>query len=249
MERDQLPETFNSLLDDISLLPHRLRADFYLFTCIFFSTVYQGQKLADQPYLRLLCSRVARFCTTFGSRLIINLPPQHLKTFTASVCAAAWMLARDPATKIIVVCNSEALARDIARHILTILQSKLYCRAFPGTRLAYETVMDLRTTAGGGVFAVPITGKFTGRGADVIIVDDPLQIDDASNIKLIHAINSLFETVVRSRLSNQKTGRILVVMHRLHSDDLSGHLLRQGGWDHLKLALIAVEDSTYEGDL
>ena len=104
--------------------------------------------------------------------------------------------------------------------------------------------MDFATTAGGGVFAAPVWGSITGRGADVIIVDDPLQIEDAGDLDKICEVNDYFTTVVESRLDDPARGRVMIIAHRLHEEDLSGHVLSQGGWKHLSLPLIATKKVT-----
>ena len=106
--------------------------------------------------------------------------------------------------------------------------------------------MDFATTAGGGVFAASINGSITGHGADVIIVDDPHNITDAGNPEQLERTINQFNTVIKSRLNNRKTGRILVIAHEISERDLSAHLLVQGKWDHVALPLIAMRDETYK---
>ena len=98
------------------------------------------------------------------------------------------------------------------------------------------------TTRGGGRFAVPVGGSFTGRGADIIIVDDPMKADDAQSEKARRAVNDWYGTTLLSRLDDKENGAIILVMQRLHEDDLAGKLLREGGWQHLDLPAIAQED-------
>ena len=108
--------------------------------------------------------------------------------------------------------------------------------------------MDFATTAGGALYAVSFGGSITGRGADVIIVDDPHDIKDAGSPQQLERSIELFETVLLSRLNNRKTGKVVVIAHRVHEDDLSGHLLRQGKWDHVVLPMVAMSDTTYDTD-
>jgi predicted phage terminase large subunit-like protein len=98
------------------------------------------------------------------------------------------------------------------------------------------------TTKGGGRFAVPVGGSFTGRGADVIIIDDPMKADDALSEKARRALNEWYATTLLSRLDDKQSGATILVMQRLHEDDLAGKLLREGGWRHLNLSAIAEID-------
>ncbi len=109
-------------------------------------------------------------------------------------------------------------------------------------RLSKDTETECVTTKNGGRFVVPVGGSFTGRGADVIIIDDPLKADDAQSDKARRVVNDWFSTTVLSRLDDKQKGAIIVVAQRLHEDDLPGRLLTEGGWHHLDLPAIAQED-------
>ncbi len=224
-----------------------LRKDFASFHRKAFQTLNAGKKLGDQPYLQHLCFTVDQLARGKLKRLVVNMPPRHLKTFTASVCGPAWMLAREPSTKIMILTNAESLAKEIAFHIRAIVQAPWYKEIF-ATRLAkgHSSVLDFATTAGGAVFAAPMWGSITGRGADVIIIDDPLRIEEASDLDKIEDVNDYFTTVVESRLDDPARGRVMIIAHRLHEDDLSGYVLAQGGWMHLSLPLIATQEVVCE---
>jgi hypothetical protein len=192
-----------------------------------------------------LAYELDQFANEDTRRLIINLPPGHLKTLLGSVSLAAWMLAHDPSLKIIIVSHAEHLSKAIARKIREIIQSGWFKELF-ATRIkkGYAEVTDFGTTSGGGVFVTSFHGRFTGRRADVIIVDDPHDIaDDLEQIE--NSIES-FSTVLLSRLNNRKNGRVLVVAHRVHERDLSAHLMRKEKWKQVVLPLVATKDQTYE---
>jgi predicted phage terminase large subunit-like protein len=105
---------------------------------------------------------------------------------------------------------------------------------------------DFATGAGGRLYAASIHGNFTGRGADLIIVDDPLPIAHAASLDKIHEVNRIFDEAVVSRLNNPSTGKILIIMHRLHEDDLCGHVLQTGAWSRTVLPLIAPRTRTFD---
>ena len=143
------------------------------------------------------------------------------------------------------VSYSHELAASFARQFRTVVTSEWYRALFPAMRLSKDTETECVTTKNGGRFVVPVGGSFTGRGADVIIIDDPLKADDAQSDKARRVVNDWFSTTVLSRLDDKQKGAIIVVAQRLHEDDLPGRLLTEGGWHHLDLPAIAQEDQEY----
>ena len=206
-----------------------------------------GTKLDHDGYLEYIATELMEFVDGNTRRLIVNLPPRHLKTLLFSVCLSAWKFAHQPSAKIMVVTYAEQLAESIARNIRSVLQSEWFKEAFQ-TRVAkdHSAVMDFATSDGGALYAVSFGGSITGRGADLIIVDDPHDIKDAGSPQQLERAIELFDTVVLSRLNNRKTGKVIVIAHRVHEDDLSGHLLRQGKWRHVVLPMVAMSDVAYD---
>ena len=207
-----------------------------------------AQSMPDDPYLQLLADRLAGVVTGKTKRLIVNLPPRHFKTWIGSVCLSAWILGRDPSAKILIVSYGQELADKIAHTIRGIMRSEWYRELFKKTRLAKSRskLVDFVTTAGGGVRSVSIEGGVTGHGADYIIIDDPTELKDCDNVRRLGRVVELFDGEILTRLNNPKRGRVLIIAHRVNEEDLSGHLLEQGRWEHLKLPLIAMRRRSYE---
>jgi predicted phage terminase large subunit-like protein len=107
-------------------------------------------------------------------------------------------------------------------------------------------VSDFATTQGGGVFATSVGGALAGRGADIIIFDDPLDLKDAGNDGQIELVNQRFNSLIMSRLNDPKTGRIVIIAHRLNDNDLCAHVRKQGDWRHVVLPLIAPRKKSYD---
>jgi hypothetical protein len=103
--------------------------------------------------------------------------------------------------------------------------------------------MELVTTAGGSRYACSVGGSLTGRGADLIIVDDPLKAEEAMSEPARRRVIDWFGGTLVTRLNDKERGPIITIMQRLHENDLAGHLIEQGGWEHLNLPAIAIEDS------
>src|SRR5262245_319775 len=102
--------------------------------------------------------------------------------------------------------------------------SDWYRALFPNVQFCKDTETECMTTRGGGRFVVPVGGSFTGRGADVIILDDVIKAEDAQSEKLRRAVNEWYGTTLVSRLNDKENGAIVLVMQRLHEDDLAGKL-------------------------
>jgi len=108
-------------------------------------------------------------------------------------------------------------------------------------RLTKRPVMDFETYAGGGRLSTSVGGVLTGRGGDWIIIDDPMKADDALSEVMRESTKEWFSNTLRQRADDDRT-RYIVVMQRLHEDDLAGHLLRTGDWEELRLPAIAICD-------
>lgn len=93
--------------------------------------------------------------------------------------------------------------------------------------------------------ATSVDGVLTGRGADLIIIDNPLKPNEALSDTTRQGVNGWFDGTLYSRLNDKSRGAIVLIMQRLHEDDLTGHLLDRGGWNHLSLSAIAERDETY----
>jgi len=117
----------------------------------------------------------------------------------------------------------------------------MYRRLFPRTRISSskDTEAEIRTTAGGSRLTTSVGGTLTGRGGNLLIIDDPLKPQDAQSESSRESVKQWYSNTLLSRLDHKSEGSIIVVMQRLHPDDLVGHLLEQGGWMHLNLPAIA----------
>jgi hypothetical protein len=230
-------------------LDSAIRTSLLAFAMKAYAQLHPGSHLEPHPYARYVTSYLERVAKSEVKRLCVALPPRHGKTYLASISFSAWLLAHDPSTKILLVSYGQELADKIAYDIRAILQSDWLCRLFK-TRITRNRsrLTDFVTTAGGGVRSVSVEGGVTGLGADIIIIDDPVQIKDCDNVKQIERINDLFDSEIRTRLNNPKRGAIVIVAHRLAENDLPGHVLAQGGWNSVQLPLIAPRSRTYRTD-
>jgi hypothetical protein len=137
-----------------------------------------------------------------------------------------------------------AADRDWALLVLAreVIEPNPWYKALFPTRLsARKAVNDFATTAGGVRMATSVGGVLTGRGADVIVIDDPLKPDQALSEVGRKTVNEWYDNTLLSRLNNKRTGCIIIVMQRLHQDDLVGHVLAQDDWTVFSFLAIAEE--------
>ena len=228
------------------LLEAILRTDLRSFIPKVFATVSPGEPYRHNWHIETIAYQLERVFLGETTRLLINQPPRSLKSICVSVAYVAWLLGRDPTRRVIAASYSGDFAAELHRQFRQVACSEWYAALFPHTRWAKETGLEFVTTLGGGRYATSVGGTLTGRGADLIIIDDPLNAADAQSEAARKRVINWFGGSLVSRLNDKRTGTIVAVMQRLHEDDLAGHVLRQGGWEHLDLPAIAVEEQVLQ---
>ena len=158
-----------------------------------------------------------------SKRLIVNMPPRHTKSEFASFLLPAWMIGNRPKLKIIQATHTAELAVRFGRKAKHLMDSEEYKDVFP-TRLQEDSKAAGRwqTAQGGEYFAVGVEGAVTGRGADLLIIDDPHSEQDAMNAKSLERAYEWYTSGPRQRL--QPGGVIVLVMTRWNTKDLTGRL-------------------------
>lgn len=230
--------------DPPALIRELLRRDFGSFLIRAFPYINGGAQIQYNWHLDAIAHQLARIMSGDNRRLLVTLPPRNLKSIAISVAWVAWMLGRDPTLNFVCVSYSGELAAKLARDCRAIINSAWFRELFPTSRISDKrsATHDFEMTAGGGRLATSITGTLTGRGGDIIIIDDPIKPDEAMSEATRNAVNEWFHSTLASRLNDKGKGAIITVMQRLHQYDLAGLLLETGEWDHLCLPAIATED-------
>jgi predicted phage terminase large subunit-like protein len=227
---------------EFRILQALLRNDFRAFLEKVFSTLTPGQRYVSGWPIDAVSWRLERVRRGEIRRLIINMPPRSLKSIAASVAFPAFVLGLDPSRRIICVSYSGDLAKKHSNDFRAVLESPWYPSCFPGTTIGRfkNSETEIELTARGFRLATSVGGTLTGRGGDMIVIDDPLKPDDALSEVKRSAANQWFTNTLLSRLDDKRTGAIVVVMQRVHIDDLTGFLLAQSDeWDVLSLPAIA----------
>ena len=179
-------------------------------------------------------------------RLIINVAPRGLKSICASVALPAFYLGHNPAARVLCLSYGQLLADKLAMDCREIMSSSWYHSLFP-TRLSgdKQTVQEFTTPQHGYRMASSVGGVLTGRGAHLIVIDDPVKPEEADSDSQRKSVNRWFDNTLISRLDDKARGAIVIVMQRLHEDDLVGHVLSQGEWELLRFPAIAEEDEQH----
>jgi predicted phage terminase large subunit-like protein len=161
-------------------------------------------------------------------RLIINMPPRHTKSEFASFLLPAWMIGRRPKLKIIQSTHTTELAVRFGRKAKTLMDMPEYKEIFP-TRLREDSQAagKWETEQGGEYYAAGVGSAITGRGADLLIIDDPHSEQDAMNVDALERAYEWYTSGPRQRL--QPGGAIVLVMTRWNTKDLTGSLLKAQG--------------------
>ena len=163
-------------------------------------------------------------------RLIINMPPRHTKSEFGSYMLPAWFLGRDPTKKIIQCSNTAELAVGFGRKVRNLVGSEQYAKIFPNVNLRSDSKAAGRwsTNANGEYFAIGVGGTVTGKGADLLIIDDPHSEQEAAiastNPEVYDKVYEWYSSGPRQRL--QPGGAIIVIMTRWSKKDLTGRILK-----------------------
>jgi predicted phage terminase large subunit-like protein len=227
-----------------------LRTDFASFSRKVFQTLSPSATYYENWHIQAMTHKLELVRRGKINRLIINVPPRSMKSTISSVAFPAFMLGHDPTKRIICISYSSDLAVKLGNDCREIMSSSWYRQLFPQTKISRlkNTETEFATTGFGFRISASIEGTLTGRGGDTIILDDVIKpIDALRDRRREHVNNSFFNTIL-SRLDDKRTGAIIIVMQRLHEDDLVGRLLREAPeeWPLLSLPAIAEQEEMIE---
>lgn len=219
-----------------------------------FYSLNPGTSYRHNWHIELICDYLEECSRGNITRLIINMPPRMMKSLITSVAWPAWILGKSPHERIMVASYAAQLATKHSLDCRAILQSQWYQSFFSDLKLADDQNQKNKfmTSDGGFRLATSVGGMATGEGGNFLIVDDPLTPLQALHANQRDASNHWFEHTFLSRLDDKQKGVVVVVMQRLHEDDLSGYLLKKhkaidngGIWHHLCLPAIAISDEQF----
>lgn len=201
-----------------------------------------AKPFADNWHLEEVCNHFEAVSHGLVTRLLVNVPPGTGKSISASVCWCAWTWTVYPEKKFIFVTYSPGLSTRDARKCRELIESDWYRRRWPNVQLLDRADNDYRNSKGGWRFSTAIRGEVTGRHADIQCVDDPIkaqltQGNAAITRTEIDYVNNFWDGTMPTRMADPKTSARAIIMQRLHDDDLSGHVLQTGEYEHLCLPM------------
>ncbi len=171
-------------------------------------------------------------------RLLINIPPRHSKSLTAAVFFPAWAWITHPEISFLTASYSHDLSKRDSQRCRTVIRSPWY-QQYYGDCFSIVDDQDEKTRfkndKGGQRIATSVGGIGTGDGGDIIIVDDPHKADEVWSDTKRQSVLDWWDTTLSTRLNDPANGAYILIMQRLHVNDLAGHVLEKGGWEHLCL--------------
>jgi len=175
---------------------------------------------------KIIAEKLERIASGDLKRLIVNMPPRHSKSEFASYLMPSWFLGRNPKLKIIQATMNTELAVRFGRKVRDLIADPIYHEVFPDTDLKPDSQAAGRweTSAGGEYFAAGVGAAMTGRGADLLIIDDPHSEQDALSSTAYDNTYEWYTSGPRQRL--QPGGSIIIVQTRWSKKDLTGRLLQ-----------------------
>lgn len=207
----------------------------------------RGVDMLENWHQKAICTALERVAVGKVNRLIINIPPRSGKTELAVKAFMAWSMGLVPDSEFIHASYSKRLATSNAYDVRAMMQHETYRAIFPWMQLRDDSKArdEFRTTQGGIVYATGSEGTITGYGAGkmregfggAVIIDDPIKPGEATSALLRQSVIVWYQNTIQSRLNKPDTP-IIVIMQRLHEEDLSGWLLNGGSgetWEHLNI--------------
>lgn len=218
----------------------RLRAEksLYNFVRLAWPVVEPGAPLLDNWHIEAICRHLEAVADGRIQRLLVNVPPGHAKSLIVCVFWPAWMWLRRPEWRALFSSYGMDLAiRDSVR-CRDLIESDWYQQTFqPAWKLKSDQNVKshFENDRSGYRVSLSVGGRATGFRGDCIVVDDPLNAKDQYSEAALTEVNRWWDQVMSSRLNDQRTGGRVIIMQRLSSKDLSGHVLDKGGYVHLCL--------------
>lgn len=226
-----------------------LKNDLSAFIHKSFTTINPGVKYNHNWHIDLIAEYLKEVYNGNIKRLIINIPPRSLKSVCVSVAFPAWVLGKKPNSRIIVASYAELLSLKHSTDCRLIVSSNWFKNTFPSFELnpLQNEKHKFATTQNGYRLATSVGGSLTGEGGDILIVDDPHNPQQVMSEKYRTKTLEWFSNTFVSRLNDKKNGVIIIVMQRLHQNDLVGHLLskKDNDWTILSIPAIAEKDEYY----
>lgn len=228
------------------IIKNMYRHDLSSFTGFSHQVLNPHAPYLDNWHMQVMADVLTKVSRGEITRLIINLPPRMGKSLCASVAFPAWMLGRDPTRKIICLTGGKTLGQELHAASSTLMGSRRYRSLFPHLRPT-DVGDRIYTGHGGYRLSMNIEARMTGLGGNIIIMDDPIDALRAQDKSDRERLNEQFDQNILQRLNNKKTDAIILVMQRVHENDLTAYLLSKNEeWVHVNMPAIALQDEVWD---
>lgn len=221
------------------------KRSFYKFTLEAFKVLHNGQELNENWHIELICDKLQKELERIikgeerQKHILINIPPRTLKSELVNVFFSVYSWIRKNDLKFISSSYSASLSIDLSTKARRLIESDWFINHFPNVKISKdENTKSKYTTPQGGLrYSTSTGGTVTGMGADIIVIDDPQNPQLARSEVERENANQFFNETLRSRLNQPEIGVFIVIMQRLHENDLTGMLLNKepNEWDHICL--------------
>jgi len=207
------------------------------------NVIEPGKEYVDSWHIHLIGEYMEAVNAGQIRRLVINIPPRHMKSIEVTICYPVWTWITHPEKRFIKVSYSDSLSRKHNIIARDIIRSPWYQRNWSSVFSLKNDVNrqnEFKNSSQGFMLSTSVGGALTGEGGDVIIIDDPQNPLMANSEVEREASVNFFKNTLQTRLNNPQTGVFIVIMQRLHENDLTGHILSERlGYEHLCLPAVA----------
>lgn len=223
------------------------RADFAMFVARVMATLEPGTEYEENWHIHLIAKALQEVQQGTKTMLMLNMPPRSMKSILISVAFVAWVLGHDPTRRNMCLTYSKDVAQAQAKLFQRLVAADWIRRVFPELRPGVPNkLMEWESSAGGYRLAASVDGSVLGRGADIIILDDPNKGQEIYSKVARERVKNAYDHTISTRLNHPKKSAIICVMQRLHADDLAGHMLSQEDWAVIRIPAIALNRERWD---
>ena len=218
------------------------RASFAHFAELFWPTI-EPAPLEPGWHMREVCKALQAVAEGRIMKLAISIPPRHSKSLLASVLWPAWLHTRDPKIKLMAASHTLGLALKFSKMHREILRAPLFVKHYPWAQIKHgsDAAGSWELTSGGRRFSGAVNAKFTGHGGNVMIIDDPHDLNDLDSVRAREQVAHWYRSSWFNRRDDATTTREVVIMQRSAADDLIGEL-KSFGFQNLAIPALRTDD-------
>ena len=203
------------------------------------TTLEPGRVFKDNWHIQAICEHLEAVINGDLRKLIINIPPRHMKSLTCDVAFPCFAWLHKPHLQFLFASYASGLAIRDSVKCRRLMNSQFYQGLNPQFTISTDQNQKQRfeNSSNGHRISTSVGGALTGEGGDIIVIDDPHNVKEAESEAIRQNTCDWWDTAVQSRLNDPKTGAFIIIMQRVHQSDLTGHILKnalpEDGWTHL----------------